>query len=53
MLQEKKKVLQRRQEAQLLLSNADISLQFIIPLKSFRVGALVSELDNLDHNIGP
>ena len=43
----KKKVLQRRQEAQLLLSNAEISLQ------SFRVGALVSELNNLDHNIGP
>ena len=26
---------------------------FIICLKSFRVGALLSELDNLDHNIGP
>ena len=32
---------------------AEISLQFIVRLKSFRVGALLSELDNLDHNIGP
>lgn len=46
-------VLQRWQEAQLLLSNVEISLQFIIRLKSFRVGALLSELDNLDHSIGP
>ena len=37
----------------LLLSNAEISLQFIIRLKSFRVGAFLSELDNLDHNNGP
>ena len=36
-----------------MLSNAEISLQFIIRLKSFRVGAFLSELDNLDHNNGP
>ena len=36
-----------------MLSNAEICLQFIIYLKSFRVGALLSEMDNLDHNIGP
>ena len=40
-------------EAQLLLCNAEGSPQLIIRLKSFRVGALLSELINLDHNIGP
>ena len=46
-------VLHKKQEAQLLLSNAEISLQFILCLKSFRVGAFLSELANLDHNNGP
>ncbi|KAK2558573.1 hypothetical protein P5673_018750 [Acropora cervicornis] len=44
---------QKQQETQLLLSNGEISLQFIIRLKSFRVGAFLSELPNLDHNNGP
>ena len=46
-------VLHKKQEAQPLLSNAEISLQFILCLKSFRVGAFLSELANLDHNNGP
>ena len=37
-------VLHKQQEAQLLLSNAEISLQFIIRLKSFRVGAFLSSV---------
>ena len=35
------------------MANAEIFLQFIIRLKSFRVGAFLSELANLDHNNGP
>ena len=46
-------VLHKQQEAQLLLSNAEIFLQFIIRLKSSSVGAFLSELANLDHNNGP
>ena len=46
-------VLHKQQEAKLLLSNAEIFLQFIIRLKSFRVGAFLSELANLDYSNGP
>ena len=36
-----------------LFQCGDISLQFIIRLKSFRVSAFLSELANLNHNKGP